>query len=44
MTKKSVGALFDNFKDAQHAVNKLVEAGFNASDISLIVSNASNSY
>ncbi|MBX3080721.1 MAG: hypothetical protein KF716_03745 [Anaerolineae bacterium] len=44
MTKKSVGALFDSFKDAQHAVNKLVEAGFNASDISLIVSNASNSY
>jgi hypothetical protein len=44
MTKKSVGALFDNFKDAQRAVNKLVEAGFNASDISLIVSNASNSY
>jgi len=44
MTKKSVGALFDSFKDAQQAVNKLVEGGFSASDISLIVSNASNSY
>ena len=44
MTKKSVGGLFDNFKDAQNAVNKLVDAGFKAADISLIVSNASNSY
>ena len=41
---KSVGALFDGYNDAQHAVNDLIQNNFAADNISMVVSNAADRF
>ncbi len=43
MTKTIVG-LYDNFNDAQHAVQDLVDNGFRRDDISLVANNATGEF
>ena len=41
---KTIVALFDDFNDAQRAVDALVEAGFGRADISVVANDASGQY
>lgn len=44
MAKTTVVGLFDNYKDAQSAVNDLEAAGFGHNDVSLVSNNADSSF